>query len=336
MNDFDALWESMDAEVATGSAGVLVRRLNVPAYDVALTQERPSRLPGLLVRTTEGPGTLWKDLRSSQGLAVKVQPGPPGSSLQLTERDTRFHEIFVALVADLLHGLEVLAQQLAESRPPVMDFLAARISRWQTCLKANNEGLSSEKRAGLFGELSTLRALLDAGNDPTLVIDRWTGPSDAIQDFQFDTLTLEVKASRQTQPTNVRISSERQLDNSTHDRLLLVHYGLDERSDGSGTSLPEKVAEIRSVLGTGYAGLLFDDRLLDYGYLDLHAPRYADRSYAVRAVDHFDVRDPMARIVEADLPVGVGKVSYDLSLAACEPFRVDPAVVVGLLTGLHS
>jgi hypothetical protein len=236
-------------------------------------------------------------------------------------------------VADLIRGLESLAAEPPASRPLTLDFLSARITRWQACLAANRDGLSGEKTAGLFGELSTLTSLLTAGLDPITVVDRWTGPSGAIQDFQLDRLTLEVKASRQTQPTNVRISSERQLDNSTHERLVLVHYALDERSDGSGLTLPAKVRQVRDLLGIGHAGLLFDDRLVDYGYLDMHEPRYADRSYSIRRVDHFDVMDPMPRIVESDLPVGVGKVSYDLSLAACEPFRIASADVEAVLSG---
>lgn len=332
MTDLDALWRSLDQEPTPPGGGHLRRRLPIPGYDVCLTQERQSRLPGFFVSVAEKPGTLWKDLRSSQGLEIRVDARPGLSpTLQLTERDVRFHEVFAALVADLVSSVEVLAQQPPDERPLLMDFLASRITRWQTCLRAHSDGLSSERRAGLFGELSVVTALIEAGIDPVVVVDKWTGPADAIQDFQYEALTIEVKASRQTQPTNVRISSERQLDNSTRQRLLLIHFGLDERSDDSGVSLPDKVAQVRQIVGPAtHAGLLLDDRLIDYGYLDVHAPRYADSSYAVRGIDYFDVMDPMPRIVEKDLPIGVGKVSYDLSLAACEPFRLDEAEVMAL------
>lgn len=336
MTDLEAVWAGLNDEPPPAGAGQLARLLPIATGKVYLTQSRPARKPGLLIKVDEKPGTLWKDLRSSQGLEIQVDARPGSSAtLQLTEIDTRFHEIFAALVADLLRGLEMLAVQPAGARPLLIDFLAGRIERWQACLKANDDGLSSERQAGLFGELSILAKLVEAGVDPVRVVDRWTGPSNAVQDFQLDSLTIEVKASRQTQPTNVRISSERQLDTTGHQRLLLVHFGLDERSDGSGTTLAGMVEAARACVGRdSHAGLMLDERLKTAGYLDLHAPRYADRSYVLRGVDYFDVVDPMPRIVESSLPVGVGKVSYDLSLAACEPFRLAVADAELLFAGL--
>lgn len=336
MTNVDAVWTALDVDLST-VPGLLLRRIIVPGIDVHLTQERPSRLHGFLVKIQDKPGLLWKDLRPSQGLDIKVDARPGHDvTLLLSERDSRFHEVFTALVADLIRGLESLSMQPKGQRPLTLDFLSSRIIRWQACLQANRDGLSEERAAGLFGELSTMAALLKYGVDPTLAVDRWTGPARAIQDYQFDRLTLEIKASRQTQPTNVRISSERQLDASMHERLVLIHYALDQRSDGSGTTLPGIVSSIRDTLGTGYAGMAFDDRLMDYGYLDLHGPRYADRSYTIRSVDYFDVREPMPRIVEQDLPAGVGKVSYDLALAACEPFRVTADEMAAAFAGVDA
>ncbi|MBC7632574.1 PD-(D/E)XK motif protein [Aeromicrobium sp.] len=337
MIDLGAVWASMDTDATGAGKGEVQRRLRGTPFDLFLTQERPSRRAGFFARFDERPGTLWRELRSSQGLDIRVdaRPGVP-ATLQLTEVDDRFHSIFEALVTDLLKGLEILDKQPVDRRAPALDFLAGRVIRWQTCLKANSDGMSGEKRAGLFGEPSAAAGLLEAGVDAKVCMDRWTGPAEAIQDFQFDALTIEVKASRQTQPTTVRISSERQLDTSGLDRLLLVHVALDERSDGTGQTLPAKVAELRDAVGRqSDAGLLLDDRLIQYGYLDMHAPRYEDRSYAIRAVEHFDVREPMARIVEADLPVGVGDVTYGLALSACEDFRLDEAEVAALLEGLR-
>ncbi|WP_260151423.1 PD-(D/E)XK motif protein [Kineococcus radiotolerans] len=314
----------MDDESAPPGGGELRRRLPVPLLDVFLTQERPSRLFGLHVTTSEAPGTLWRGLRDSPGLTIRVDARPSARpSLRLVERDGRFHDVFVALVRDLVTAAEDVVGLPPHQKPLLMDFLAARIVRWQTALKAYGDGLSTEKRAGLFGELSVLGMLLAAGVKPAVVIDGWTGPKGAVQDFQHESLAIEVKASRQTQPANVRISSERQLDLKSGSRLLLIHVGLDERSDGSGMSLPGKVAELRQfVAPEHHVGLELDDRLMEYGYLDVHAPRYSNSSYIVRGLDCFDVRDPMPRILEKNLPSGVGRVAYDLSLAACEPYRL--------------
>lgn len=325
MTDIVEIWRGMDDEPEPPGGGHLRRRLQIPGLDVFLTQERPSRLLGMYMTSSETPGTLWRGLRDSHGLRIRVDARPSvPPSLQLVERDLRFHDMFVALVRDLIDSAEAVVALPVGQRPLLLDFVAARITRWQTALKAYGDGLSGERRAGLFGELCFLNVLLEAGVGPAVAVDGWVGPADGVQDFQHKALSVEVKTSRQTQPANVRISSERQLDTANGKRLLLVHIGLDERSDRSGESLPSKVAKLREVVSSEInVGLQLDGRLIEYGYFDAHAPRYSDTSYAVRAFDYFEVRDPMPRITERSLPVGVGRVSYDLSLAACEPYRLS-------------
>ncbi|MCX6936349.1 MAG: PD-(D/E)XK motif protein [Verrucomicrobia bacterium] len=65
--------------------------------------------------------------------------------------------------------------------------------------------------------------------------------------------------------------------------------------------------------------------LLAAGYLDRDASRYVSPGYAVRRADTFRVNAAFPRVIEASLPLGVGSVSYDLSLAACAVFAVAPA-----------
>ncbi|MGY1730274.1 PD-(D/E)XK motif protein [Geodermatophilus sp. SYSU D01045] len=335
MIDIEAVWAALDAEPAT-APGVLMRRVAHAAFDVHLIQERPSRLLGLLVKCNDGPGARWKELRASRGLDIRIDVRPGhDATLMLTERDSSFHDVFSALVSDLIRCLDALSARPPDGRALTLDFLASRITRWQAALQANRDGLSAERAAGLFGELTMMLALVDAGVSPNHVVDRWTGPEQAIQDFQFDEVTLEVKTTRQTQPVHVRISSERQLDTSTLSRLVLAHYALDERSDGGGSTLPQVVGRARSALSLGHAGAALEEKLLNYGYLDLHAPRYSERSYVIRAAHYFDVRDPMPRIVEADLPIGVGKVSYDLALSACGPYSIAWDEVAAIFEGGH-
>ena len=59
-------------------------------------------------------------------------------------------------------------------------------------------------------------------------------------------------------------------------------------------------------------------------------------SYALRNADWFDVRDGFPRLVESDLPVGVGDVGYALALSACEDYRLGTDRVQELLKGAAS
>ena len=67
----------------------------------------------------------------------------------------------------------------------------------------------------------------------------------------------------------------------------------------------------------------FNDRLLDRGWLDAHASRYEARRWMVRGERTYQVRRGFPRLVEVDLPTGVGDVNFAVSLAACEPFATQ-------------
>jgi len=46
----------------------------------------------------------------------------------------------------------------------------------------------------------------------------------------------------------------------------------------------------------------------------------------------FLVVEGFPKIVEKDLPVGIGNVSYELSLAACQPYAVTTDSMIASLT----
>jgi hypothetical protein len=190
--------------------------------------------------------------------------------------------------------------------------------------------LSVERQRGLYGELWVLQHRLLPAAAPSAVISAWRGPDNANQDFQFPILAVEVKTSAGAQPQQIYVASERQLDDTGVGSLYLLHLALDVRAGGTGQSLPDIVGELRSQLASGPARLDFDDRLLRSGYLDTHAARYELR-YTVRRESLFAIRAGFPRITEAMLPVGVGRVTYEVAWAQCQPFAVAIGEVHQLL-----
>ena len=86
--------------------------------------------------------------------------------------------------------------------------------------------------------------------------------------------------------------------------------------------MPGLVETVRAKLAGDLAAReKFEDALLSAGYLDAHASRYATLGYAVRAAHWFCATGVFPRIVENQLPAGLGEVGYALSLAACTAFR---------------
>jgi hypothetical protein len=79
------------------------------------------------------------------------------------------------------------------------------------------------------------------------------------------------------------------------------------------------------------AALQYRDALRLAGYLDVQASMYAT-GYAVRALQLFRVGPGFPRLLERDLPPGVGDVRYTVALAACQEFEVSTAELHAALT----
>lgn len=316
----DAQWVALEAEAA-GDRNSWRLRLARPLDGHSLFVAVQGGRRHLLLRTPRPsipPRATWPDCAGLELLAVELE-GHAYFGVAL--REARFADVFAALAEDLARRIE--AAPAAEA----VTVFAGQLARWRRFLAAAAEGLGEEARRGLWGELHTLlEVLLPALGGAAA--GGWMGPHAAHQDFQFPGAWLEVKTTLAKQPQTVRITSERQLDD-THAPALFLHVLALEAVEGGPVTLPVLVGRVRTALAPWpHAREQFEEALLAARYLDLHASRYEALGYAVRSEATFRVGRGFPRIVEADLPSGVGDASYGLSLAACEGFSVPCAVLV--------
>ena len=314
------LWEALEADATAGKTGASgwLLRLAQPAATCPLFVglELESRRRAVLLRLHSAfipAHRRWPRCKGLEALTVQLE-GIAHFGMALKE--PRFADVFTALAEDLVRRVADAGSPDAQARA----FLG-QLARWQKFLSASFEGLSEEAQRGLWGELYFLRdhVLPTLG---TTAVNGWKGGERAHQDFQFENSAVEVKTTLAKQPQVVRITSERQLDDRMWTALFLNVIALDVR-DGSGETLPAMVASVRARLVADTAAReQFEDELLATGYLDAHAVRYAECGYTLRAVGFFRVGAKFPRLVEADLPSGVGDANYALSVAACEPFAV--------------
>lgn len=325
----EALWQALEADAAAGKVGVRgwLLRLARPDADcplfvaLELTSRRRAvllRLPGVSVPSRR----LWPRCKGLEPLALDIE----GSAhFGVVLKEPRFGDVFAALSEDLARRVSEAASPAEQARA----FLG-QLARWQKFLSTSQEGLTEEQQRGLWGELHFLREHL-LGALGSAAVTSWKGGEKAHQDFQFPTGAVEVKTTLAKQPQVVRITSERQLDDSSWPALYLQVTALDAR-DGGGETLPEIVASLRDELsGDVAAHERFEDALLVADYLDAHSGRYAERGYRVRKEKLFRVRRGFPRLVERDLPTGVGDTSYGLSVSACEAFSVSSEVMLATL-----
>ena len=310
-----------------------------------LTRQRvAARSPIDVFIAVEHPGSAWLvlfglpsaelaasiDIPQATGIQVRAVPALSDMGWGYAEirlLDGRYAELFAALADDLVENVE-RSHDIATA----VDRLADRLRRWESFLKVvAPDGLTSERRAGLYGELHVLRAHL-MPVDSRMAVAAWVGPNGAHQDFQSSDWALEVKTSRTKEPVSVRISGERQLDDLGLTWLGLAQVGLEQRRS-SGETLPEMVSSIRVALAETPAAEPFEALLFAAGYLGAHEPKYLDDGYLIRFDHLFRVTEGFPRITERDLMPGVGGISYTISAAAMEPFRSEWSHLPTLIGG---
>lgn len=315
------LWSAMDHDAAAGKsdvAGWLLRlarpEAGCPLFAaIEIASHRRAVLLRLPVASVPAR-RLWPSCKGLDPLALKLG-GDEHFGVAL--KDERFRDVFSSLAEDLVRRVSEAATPAEQSSA----FLG-QLARWQKFLTTSPEGLSDEAQRGLWGELYFFREHLLPQLGPSAVTG-WKGAEHAHQDFQFDGGAIEVKTTVSKQPQVVRISSERQLDSHFWPTLLLHVVALDIR-EGTGETLPELVASLRSALKVDMTCReTFEDGLLQAGYLDVHAARYADRGYVVRSETSLHVTDGFPALTEDALPAGVCDITYGLAIAACTAFTMS-------------
>ena len=71
------------------------------------------------------------------------------------------------------------------------------------------------------------------------------------------------------------------------------------------------------------ASNLFNLKLLESGYYEIHKPFYEEKGYAIRQENLYRVNGNFPRITENQIPIGVGDVRYSIVLSESEEWRID-------------
>ena len=330
----EQLWQEMEAEGGANVAWLTRFARPQTGHPLLVALEKTTRARALLVPVSKAalpPRREWPECRGLELISVALGSQP---HLGVRLRDPACADVFTALAEDVAPRVASAsgAKQAAAE-------LLGRLRQWQQFLTAAREAMSIEAQRGLWGELHVLRTHLLPALGAAATVSGWKASAAAHQDFQFTGGAVEVKTTAAKQPQSVRITSERQLDDTGVGALFLHVVVVDERevpAGGSvpGQSLPALIADIRAQLSTDLIALgSFNDRLLDRGWLDTHASRYEVRRWTVRSERNYQVRRGFPRLVEVDLPAGVGDVNFAVSLAACEPFAAPVTAMLKTVVG---
>lgn len=252
-------------------------------------------------------------LPEGQGFSVERADfdGARQLRLALTRCAAGSAELFAAMACDVVGALDEAASTGA-AEPKLLQVFLGRVGAWQEFMRKGSQSLSPESEIGLVGELTLLRAIIDAGVPLASAIESWVGPLHGVRDFELGTGALEVKATLSAAGFPAKIGSLEQLDDSVHQPLFLAGARL--RQTETGQSLPELVAEMRDIAaGEAEAVRLLSERLISAGYFDAHADRYV-RRFALADTRVVEVKDGFPRLTPGSVPLGVTKATYEIDL----------------------
>lgn len=244
----------------------------------------------------------------------------------VSDRSDGRHNLFVRLRAPELSRLySHLCEDLADAsracrKQDAVRFVADRIARWENLLARDREGLLSEELLrGLVGELVFLRDVAIPEQGAAEALHAWRGPLGGLHDFQFATVSVEVKAVAER--LIATITSAEQLDGGG-DRLFLTAVRLHSTMDAVPTSfsVADLVQTLRQVFEPDIVqAQSFENRLALLGYKD--EKEYEARRFTVKDMRHFEVEPTFPRLIPSMMAPGVVSVSYGVDLHRCEAFR---------------
>ncbi|MFF0735140.1 PD-(D/E)XK motif protein [Streptomyces chartreusis] len=329
----ESLWREL--EVPQPERGRSTRRLFPESeHDIHLGVTHPGRQRMLLVRAdvraVDHARQLLASLHPTHGLSLACSPvSNLEFELQISLTASELRAVFTPLAEDIARTAADAADDT------VLEAAVRRFVHWQRLMRSvGAEGLGREARLGLYGELHFLREHLLGVLPDSAAVGAWTGPEGTNQDFQMPGAALEVKASAAKNPGTIRISNERQLDSTGTGQLFLTLIALDERRGGSGESLNTAVDDVRSRLDGASAQARLETQLARIGYFAHQRHLYDEPRYTVRRTDLWRVGDGFPRLVEADLPGGIGNCSYEISVSALENHRTTADAVAELIRGI--
>jgi hypothetical protein len=322
MTKIENIWFGLEGDNFSHS-GLLYKRYSAEVLpDVFIALKSPEKLRCIAFRisaTFSFDETQWNKLKDIKIETLPDERDKSKKFLLILLLNKQHKDIFSTLCEDLIFGVsDVTTEQT------LVEKLLERLAKWQSLFeKVGKQGLSDEAQRGLYGEVYFLRLLLNNSTDKNHCLKSWLGPERSIQDFQHSNWAVEVKTTHGNNHQKIHITSERQLDDSIIEKIFLYHLSLDVRV-GNGVPLNALIDEVSELLTDNtMASNLFQLKLLESGYYDIHKPLYGEIGYTIRQENIYRVLGSFPRITESQIPIGVGDVKYSIVLSESEEWRID-------------
>ncbi len=316
------IWVGLESETSNHS-GLLYKRYSAEVLpDAFIALKSPEKIRCIAFRISAifpFDENQWNNFKDIKIETLQDDRNKSKKFLLILLLNKQHKDIFSTLCEDLILEVSEVTTDQA-----LIEKLLERLIKWQLLFqKIGKQGLSEEAQRGLYGEVYFLRFFLKNTSHKNHCVKSWVGPDKSIQDFQYSNWAVEVKTTHGNNHQKIYITSERQLDDSVVEKIFLFHLSLDVRV-GSGESLNILIYEVLEILMDNAMDYnLFKLKLLEYGYYDIHKSLYDERGYTIRQESIFRVSGNFPRIIENQIPIGVGDVRYSIVLSESEEWRIS-------------
>ena len=329
LNSVRLLWEELMLQPGMPDQRVRQRIDEDAPLPIYAACTFPNRKPALdigPVRRSALPSGLRK--RNIKGLNIVIDSNeklPDGDvSVVMELEDQEYIDVFLVFASRVCQEIESL-----ESTEAAVERVFSVIDKWKEFFSDQTGALSESRQTGLYGELYLFTLVHESSVPARCVLNAWTGSSRTNQDYEFGSISIEVKSTAAIELSRVPISNIRQLDDAGIEALYLGRLAFDVRRGAGENTLPRLVDGVRRIIDDQAPDVRvsFEEKLVAAGYRSAHEEYYLDRDYTLRGAAFYRVGEGFPKLLESTLPDGVMEASYIISLEACDAYRVDASSV---------
>ncbi len=311
MNDFESQWRDLSA---SGHSGGRLRVYPDHILDFFINYS----LGGNRELMIEAKGVSFdvNELPSFENLELIVKNTGSGICIGLTLTDNELVNSFSVMCYDIAER-----SKRGETTEAAAVIAIECLRDWAALLKRRSQkGLSRNEAMGLWGELSTLDALLNArpGNEYQ-IIKGWGGPNGEQRDIGFNRNRFEIKTQLSTRSIGLRISSLDQLDDRG-DQLKVILNRISP-SD-KGLSVEDLIKKISQRLGTSRSALSEFELKIELAGFDADL-EVCKELFSLDEQINYIVREDFPRLVPGKVPDGIRSAEYEISGAAIADFQIS-------------
>lgn len=276
-------------------------------------------------------GDRIKPIKNLAGMEISLEKVSSGESrlvCRLTSHDSELRDKFATVAKDIaFHCSEFDKTQL---------FVQAqnRLVSWANFLKPSREGLSQSEYVGLLGELYTLSQQVMKSLSAHDSIRAWVGPAGKKQDFSFESMAVEVKATMGGDRQVIPISSLDQLDRVT-EKLYLLRLIFAPCLTEEGVTLSSLYEACLNQANLDYhARWLFLNKVSEL-FGKASDSQLSDK-VAIAGSRLYEVRGDFPVLTRSNAPLAIRNVRYEIDLGAIAEFVVGDDLSGVLIDGRNT